>query len=115
MQKVLFSITEITKFGQVFKIFSEEYGNGDNYIFYINDTQVKDDDTIVDLGFEPTGTDKIDIQAYRKSSSTRKSSPKTSLRKKSSSTKKSSPKKSSSTRKSPKKSSLSKIDGKRNF
>ena len=106
MQKVLFSITEITNMGQIFKIFSEEYGDGDNYVFYLNDTQVKEDDTIVDLGFEPTGTDKIEIQAYKTSSSTRTSS---SRKKSSLSRKKSSPKKSSTTRtSSPKTSSRKK-------
>jgi hypothetical protein len=106
MQKVLFSITEITKFGQIFKIFSKEYGNGDKYLFYINNTQVKEEDTIVDLGFEPTGTDKIEIQAYKTSSSSRKSPTiKLSSSKKSpkiSSSKKSPTRKLSSSRKSPK-------------
>jgi len=117
MQKVLFSITEITNMGQIFKIFSEEYGDGDNYVFYLNDTQVNENDTIIDLGFEPMGTDEIKIQAYKKSptkiSSSRKSSSRKSSSRKSPSTRKSpsrksssrkstSSRKSSSSRKSPK-------------
>jgi hypothetical protein len=135
MQKMLFDITEITTMGQLFKIFTEHYGNGDKYEFYLIDTsgllgpQVKDEDTMIDLGFKPFETDEIKIKAYKNSSSTKKSSsrksPKMSSRKspKKSSSKKSSSRKSpkiSSSIKSPKVSSSRKspkisIDGKRKF
>ena len=87
MQKLLFDITEITTMGQLFKIFTEHYGNGDKYEFYLIDTsgliviQVKDEDTIIDLGFKPFETDEIKIKAYIKSSS--RKSPKMSSSRKS--------------------------------
>ena len=104
MQKMLFDITEITTMGQLFKIFTEHYGNVDKYEFYLNDIQVKDEDTIIDLGFKPFETYEIKIKAYTKSSS-RKSAKKSSSRKspKISSSRKSVKK--SSSRKSAKKSS----------
>ena len=128
MQKLLFDITEITTMGQLFKIFTEHYGNGDKYEFYLNDTsgpagllgpQVKEEDTIIDLGFKPFETDEIKIKAYIKSSSKKSPSRKSSKMSSTKSSSRKSPKRSSSI-KSPKVSSSRKspkisIDGRRKF